>query len=77
MKPVCPRCGCDLHDAEPDVGIMSAGCPDCHWYEGCHWGPDEDDAGDLDADEQDEHGPAPESEAEAVGDPGFAFGGPR
>lgn len=31
----CPRCGDELHEAEPDVGIPSPGCPSCHWYEGC------------------------------------------
>lgn len=31
----CPRCGEALHEAEPDVGIPSPGCPGCHWFEGC------------------------------------------
>lgn len=81
MSGDCPRCGEHLHDAEPDVGIMTPGCPGCGWHEGIE---DVADASEIERDEfvfdhetDIEPEPAYETEAEQVGDPGFAFGGPR
>jgi hypothetical protein len=60
------------------------GCPDCHWFEGEPTTFEEAEGERSIADElafdpesDVEPEPAPETEAEQIGDPGFAFGGPR
>jgi hypothetical protein len=75
----CPRCGDELQPAEPEVGIMSAGCASCRWYEGCEADEDlveaearEDDQADRDAADEDDRNEPQLSYGEEIGDYGNA-----
>jgi hypothetical protein len=82
----CPRCGCGLEPYATDERGQDHGpygCPDCHWFEGEPTTFEESEREKSLADELADDGAvdaeAPDilTESEQVGDPGFAFGGPR